>query len=512
MTEDPEISEPRAPSTEGRRVSLTVVLSCGLAVSALATYSVMTADVEIGGGLRRALPVLQVALWLSVVVQAMAIVAVWRRRVAVLPLRVVFYASALALGAFHVFLQPFWKFYLDLTTVLFFGAVAILALLGPRLARIVPRRLLSGLDILAFNVCIILVGGELALRTWHAIRPTPLLAPTDSSTLARLDRYRQTPGSVYLGHPVNSKGYYDDEFRAKQGDERRVVCVGDSFNVGVVPHAMHYTTICEQLSSRKTIVENVGIGGIGPSEYLLLLERDILPTKPDAVLVSLFVGNDIAEAGKGRVGHRGLRSVFDRGNLRLYLLPRRLVRLARERQVRDGSIGGVQGASNAQRIEGRESLVAAFPWLEDPSKEVATFSEANYLDETTRRALTVRPSERESYARLEQDLREMRDLCGETPLYVILQAAEWQVDDELWQRITEHAGADAQLDRDAPQRLCAAILDELQIPWLDVLPALRAVPPLSDGKRHVFHLRDTHYNARGNRVVGAALAEFLSAR
>jgi hypothetical protein len=41
------------------------------------------------------------------------------------------------------------------------------------------------------------------------------------------------------------------------------------------------------------------------------------------------------------------------------------------------------------------------------------------------------------------------------------------------------------------------------------LPILRAAPPWTDGKKHFYHLRDTHFNARGNEIAGKALGEFL---
>jgi hypothetical protein len=47
------------------------------------------------------------------------------------------------------------------------------------------------------------------------------------------------------------------------------------------------------------------------------------------------------------------------------------------------------------------------------------------------------------------------------------------------------------------------------VAYLDVLPVLRAVAPLPDGNRHLYSLRDTHFNRRGNRFVGRALADFL---
>ena len=84
---------------------------------------------------------------------------------------------------------------------------------------------------------------------------------------------------------------------------------------------------------------------------------------------------------------------------------------------------------------------------------------------------------------------------------------EFQVEDALWEQIVARAGVT--LERDRPQRLVAGFLEERGVPFLDLLPVLRAVPPLSDGNRHLYHSRDTHFNARGNRVVAEALASFL---
>jgi hypothetical protein len=65
------------------------------------------------------------------------------------------------------------------------------------------------------------------------------------------------------------------------------------------------------------------------------------------------------------------------------------------------------------------------------------------------------------------------------------------------------------LDRDRAQRILAATLGEKGIPYLDLLPVLRAEPVGSDGMRHLFHRDDSHLNARGNAVAGQALQAFL---
>jgi hypothetical protein len=54
-------------------------------------------------------------------------------------------------------------------------------------------------------------------------------------------------------------------------------------------------------------------------------------------------------------------------------------------------------------------------------------------------------------------------------------------------------------------------MKERGIAALDLLPRLRAQEPLPDGRRHLYHLRDTHFNARGNEAAGAALAELVEA-
>ena len=103
----------------------------------------------------------------------------------------------------------------------------------------------------------------------------------------------------------------------------------------------------------------------------------------------------------------------------------------------------------------------------------------------------------------------MRREAGSTPFAVMMIPDEFQVEDSVW--AVASSGADgARLERDLPQRVLVQWLTEQGIPYLDLLPVLRAVPPMPDGKRHLYQLRDTHFNARGNEVTGQELAAFLS--
>ena len=85
---------------------------------------------------------------------------------------------------------------------------------------------------------------------------------------------------------------------------------------------------------------------------------------------------------------------------------------------------------------------------------------------------------------------------------------EFQLEDDVWNAAFD-ADIDGALDRDGPQRRIAAWLAERGIPCLDLLPNLRAEPREDDGRYHLYHLKDTHFIARGNAVVGRALAAFV---
>ena len=84
---------------------------------------------------------------------------------------------------------------------------------------------------------------------------------------------------------------------------------------------------------------------------------------------------------------------------------------------------------------------------------------------------------------------------------------EFQVEDELWDEILR--STDPPLDRDLPQRKTIEWMKSRGFAFLDLLPIMRKVAPLADGRRHLYHLQDMHFNARGNEVAGRALARFI---
>ncbi len=412
---------------------------------------------------------------------------------------------------FLALVQPFQRLWFDFALALAAGAWAGLILLerAPPLPLVRVRRW-AGTALVCASASLVLL--ELGLRAAAALKPWPLLVRVGEAPQKLIERFRCRPGQERFGFACNGAGYYDTEFLRRRPGERLVVSIGDSFNLGAVPHAWHYTSVCQEHLGLP--VYNLGVPGVGPPEYLRLLVDDALPLDPDMVVVCLFVGNDLtyAEVDQG-LPDRALRRWLEREQVLSWVLPRRLARIAAERSRQPGQdrpAAGVQGERSPSGGSERAAQAQAFPWLADPKLEQGSLSEASFLRLETQRALEICARDPVSLASACARLGQAQAAAGSSRMCVLLIPDEFQVEDELWQAVLESAGRE--LERDRPQRLLGDWFARQGIPFLDLLPALRAVAPLEDGRRHLYHLRDTHFNARGNDVAGQALAQFLEAR
>jgi hypothetical protein len=387
--------------------------------------------------------------------------------------------------------------------ILGFGVLAALDAGAPALRRRLGARAAGAIDLACMNLAVLAIGLELALRTVALWAPSPLLAEDSTDAKGWLAANKLVPGTSRFGFRVNSHGFYDDEFHENQGC--LVAAVGDSFTVGIVPHEFHFATVAERALGCP--IDAIGVLAVGPEEYALLERDEALPLHPDVVLVDLFVGNDLVDNLRGRDHFRGaMRHWLDRHNLLLYEVPRRLAILARERHRRGGRPRALEPPLAA--APGRDELLRALPWLADPAAEAPSMSHEAYLALETRHGREICGGGDEPYyRRFWEILDQMRAAARPRTLAVLVIPDELQVEDPLWRAVSARAGVP--LDRDRAQRILAAGLEQRGIPHLDLLPTLRAQPAGPDGMRHLFHRDDTHLNARGNAVTGAALAAFL---
>jgi hypothetical protein len=356
---------------------------------------------------------------------------------------------------------------------------AALVLLSWRGRQAVPgrgQRVLRLIELVATNLALTLLLGELMLRACTLAGGNSLLL---ADTLAA---HRLTPGRDY-GHGLrgNNLGYPGPDFRPeRRPGVYRIAALGDSFAVGpAVPFADNYLTLLEN-ALPATEVYNFGVSGAGPREYLHVLRHDVWPFRPDLVLVSVFVGNDITET-------LATPRHLDPRQHALYLLCVRGLALARERQRQAPAPAG-------NRLAGPPLSAKAFQSVEARRLAVCLGPVSDALEGKWRRA----------FDHLDQVVAECRS--RRTAVAFVLIPDELQVNPEvLAEAVTTAAVDPGVVDLDLPQRRLRAFCAERGVPCLDLRPSLAAASKC-------YAPRDTHWNARGNHLAAEQIARWLESR
>lgn len=492
------------------------VLGIILAVSAATSPRTREAmSLQFGSSTALVARLLLLSLLCSAAALSKELVNGWRKQlrpVTGADIRLFIYVMAAGLVLQFVYFQPYSARLFRIALALTLGGYAIVALVGPILAARLPARLMAAVNVVLMNALILALLAEVSLRTLAVLRPLPLFQQGDESATQLIRRFRLQPGLIRYGFPVNSRGDYDEEPAARTAGRPLIISIGDSFSAGMVPHESHFTTLAERILGGSADIYNLGVPGADPPEYLLLLESEALPRQPDFLLVNLFIGNDVEGASERRI----MSLFFNRSNLLIFQVPRRLFRIHRGLTAGSDAIApdvlgraGKEGGKPQRRLSPEEAR-AEFPWLTDPSKEPPLFQRAEFLRVERERAVAVCAEGSDvdaGYAGLWAEISKMKAAAGKIPILFMLIPDEFQVEDALWAEVL--AGTERRLNRDQPQARITAFLRQEGLASLDLLPALRAVPPLADGQRHLYHLQDTHFNVRGNRVAGEQLAEFL---
>ena len=342
-----------------------------------------------------------------------------------------------------------------------------------RLGRCALDRALRPVTAVAIAGVLTLVLAEVALRLVAATSSSPIFAPIDATAAAHLAHWRGKPGQPFLGSRLNAQGFFDTDFTIERTPGvRRIVALADSFGPGVVPLPDNFLTrLDEKLDAdANTEVLNFGVPAINPGDYLHLWNTEAVRYDPDLVLVCIFVGNDFDV--------RKSRSILHADALMSVAVVKRL--LAANRQTEDE------------------------PFLAEHRE---TFTEAAFLElERGRLRICEHEPSRKTRRRYDSTLSvlaELHETIG-AKLRVVIIPDEFQVNDSLWTALVGDAAAD--YDRERPQRTLAAFFSERGVPCLDLLPALRR----AERGGRTYKPRDTHWNARGNRVAADELARWLT--
>lgn len=356
-------------------------------------------------------------------------------------------------------------------------------------------RLQRSLDIVAVNLLVLLVAGEVCVRVVAALCPSPLLCAPHVKAARRIAAHKLRPGEDHLGFPANGLGYYDKEWRrAKRAGTVRVLGVADSFGVETVDYRHNFLTRLEKELSRHgppTEVLNLSVDALSPRGYVLQLQEFFALYEADWALVCIFVGNDILFLPQSAPSLAPLRREF----WYLGFVSQRVWTLLRSPAVQEMGLQAL-GEEDMATDEGVAEKALA-----------PTFSAAAF-DAIERRRLPVcTPAGRDKmvdarYAELESVLVEMVTVTSNR-LFIAVIPDEFQVNDELWAHLT--GAVEGTYDRVRPQREVAGMCDRLGIAHLDLLPVLRQEAT----RGPVYHPRDTHWNRRGHAVAARSLSKAL---
>ena len=337
---------------------------------------------------------------------------------------------------------------------------------------------------------------EAALRTWGSSEAAPAFQglfandPVIGYRLKPAARVRFTTSEFDTEIAINRAGVRDDEeIGPKAVNERRILVLGDSLVLSVqVPFRQ---TFCELLEQRLNAtsrgiryrVINGGVQGYGPVQELLFF-RSIAPdVRPDIVVETLFVGNDAEDA----VGSEALL----------------------DGTTRPASETMREAATTRLRRLVRRSMVLQVLRLRAVAA-TERFTRTAGPPEPPLQSYAAHPSPRIAHGlavihRVVEAMAADAAVIGSRTT-VMLMPARFQVDDADYARLRDAvAQAGGELVRDAASERFASALEDLRVPRLDTLPALRSALPGPD----VFFQQTVHLTPRGHEIVAAALERFL---
>ncbi len=353
-------------------------------------------------------------------------------------------------------------------------------------------------DVVMANIVITLLLLEVGLHFWAKYSSSTVFQDT-ASIKSSINRNRQAPYFNYFGFHFNSQGYHDTEFFAAKQNDFVVGLIADSFGMGVVPYAYNFATVTER-NLRKVIgkefkqvaVHNFGIPCVGMNEYDYIMRTEVIKTKPRLIVLCVFAGNDISS------GWQPKRNLYAVQKWWTGIIFKRLLMVSAEINKGGAVLDIGRQTGGPGEIPG---------YIHDSTKEKPSFSEEKFLEIESRRFEICNPQNKITLKHFTGFFRafiRLRVFTGDR-LLVVLIPDEFQVNDALYGKLLKTKTFPENYIRDYPQQRIRSFCREKNILLLDLLNDLRS----AEKTGRTYHLRDTHWNAKGNRVAGEAIAKSI---
>ena len=318
---------------------------------------------------------------------------------------------------------------------------------------------------------------------------------------------RLAQGEFDTGIRINSLGYRGDDFAAAKDGAMRILIAGDSFTFGWGVNdqetyaAKLQPRLAAALPSRQVQVINAGFAACySPDTYYLYLKREGLQLAPDAIVIGLYVGNDLDNQAAfenewTEVDAAGLplriqnKDTHVVGNL---YMPRYVP--FRYRVPILSRLHLFQAVADVW-WELKPRLTSVLPetvaYAQESSAPQVPYIYRIEYEERTNTVLT----------RVKTLLKATSAIAAEAgvPLYVML------IPEDLQMNPLALPAASAEIDK--PQRLLREFFESEGIRYLDLLPWLRE----RAAGRQIYFPGDRHWNALGHELAAERLAAFLAA-
>lgn len=324
-------------------------------------------------------------------------------------------------------------------------------------------------------------------------------------------------------HPVDGMvdlaalNYNDTGMPArKAAGELRILDFGDSFCHAIVKYPHSYHGVAAGILSRLDPARPVRLANFGePSasfhQYLKSAVHWSGLVEADAIVVNVFLGNDITDVALGDVpDDTAINRVFGDNFVEVGTGRKRLAAVPHTFGLR------LLDHAYAYLVMAREGGYVLRDIPEPYTFALGPLGDDTYFRTMRRHAVAGDPAQCATLARGWQGLadlaRGLSRLGRErgVKVAIMLSPSEVVARDGLWPETASRTGADpGGFDRELPGCMARAVLARSapEVPVLDLNPVFRCAAARGDTD---YYPRETHWNVDGNRLAGEALARFVA--
>jgi hypothetical protein len=343
-----------------------------------------------------------------------------------------------------------------------------------------PRRFLLDASLLAVGMLTAAGIGEALLRSFWPQRSDVTVGMFESDPQAgyRLRSHYSSEVRVpeYRTRIItDAEGYRTSDSETPLPDAVRLLAVGDSFTFGVGVDAEK--AFPEQLEARLNAgsgsawdVRNGGVGGYGPLRTARALRGRQAKWQPNVIVHAVYVGNDLEDSDPGA--------------------------LLQDTPVKDGRLitpGHHPLLQLRLALRTRSHLYTFLRQnLYGVYRASGLWQRSQYLDPIGLAVWPARVTE-VTWPAGQAAIADIRDWAVEhdARYLVVVIPARWQVSDEAWDRYRKAwRKPNEEFDRGRAQREVFAVLEEMEIPAVNLLPALRRAE--TSGTR-TYYRQDPHW-------------------